>query len=920
MLTAAGFIAALALAVPVAGWLVTRDPGPVAPQEQPADVDAALVERTATRSPAPGERVPTIPVLTYHGLADSGSRYRVQPERFAEQIAALDAAGYRTVSADQFRRFVAGERVQLPRNPILITFDIGPKSVWTIADPVLRRHGFRATVMTTTGKMGANQPYYLTWEEAERLHGTGRWDFASQTRDGHRLIATDPRGGRGAFLTHRRWLDAARRLETLEEYRARVRSDLAASVKDLSERGLGRAAVFAFPFSTSELPTNDPRIPAILEREVFGRFEAVLDNTTRPARLPANAGRRYLPRFEIFRTTTTSALLSGLAEAPQLPRQLPPPGKEAIYPFLDRGSREDADLLLRGRWRLDRYEPVTIRTPTWTEDPYDEQYWRFNYYGLRPLLDLLYAYRSSGDDRYLRKLEELLRSFVAADDARVDRRRTGLNRKTWDYKYGAAFRALTLVNIRAKLARTDDLDPEIDRGIRRSVRRLGSFLAEQRNFDVDNNHGFAEASALLLIAETFRALPEARRWRSISDRRLVRLIADNVDAGGVQVERSPFYHLYVLRLASDLTVWARRHDVALPAAFVRRADSMLRFAAWITQPDGFIPLQGSSVKTNVRKLAPETFAAIGERFPEFEWARTGGLSGRPERARAAAFRPSGDAILRSDWGTPLDATKPSMIAFNGGPYRTTHAQHDALAFTFFAAERPLLVDAGLYTYDRNRWFRHFTSTRAHNTVTIDGRDQRRGPVTLGLVTEGPGWSYASGAHRLYPGATVRRSVVLLGRELALVVDDVAAGRRARIRQHWNLFPGASLKRRGERDVYATSNGRPLLALWQDDAQQTTLRDHFGDTSPIGGWFSELYGRKRPSHAIEYGVSARSARLATLIAAGSQAGANDGRVRLAEVRPGTLRAQACLGRAKWTIDIAGQASARERVSVRLGARC
>lgn len=920
MHAAAALIVCVAVAVPVAGYLITRDPGPVADQNDAPDVRASVVERTAALHPAPSGGPATIPVLTYHGLAQEGSRYRVTPERFAEQMAALSAAGYQTVSDDQFRRFVAGERVDLPRHPLLITFDIGPKSIWTDADPILERHDFRATVMLSTGKVGENQPYYLTWEEIERLRATGRWDFASQTRDGHRLMSVDPRGGRGAFLTHRQWLASRQRLESLGEYRMRVRADLAASVDDLEAHDLGTTRVFAFPFSTSKLPTNDPRIPGILEEEVFRRFPAVLDNSTRPARLPADTGSRYLPRFEIFRTTTTSALLAGLESAPKLPRQLPPAGKESIYPFLDAGNREDADLLLRDRWRLDRYKPVTIRQPTWTEDPYGEQYWRFNYYALRPTLDLLYAYRATGDGRYLRKLESIVASFVAADDARRDRRRSGLNRRTWDYKYGAAFRALTLVNIRAKLARTGDLDPALDSGMRRSILRLGAFLAEQRNFDVGNNHGFAEATALLQISETFPAAPRARAWRAIADRRLVRLIRGNVDAGGVQVERSPFYHFYVLRLASDLTVWARRHRVTLPAEFVRRADSMLRFATWITQPDGFIPLQGSSVRTNLRKLAPETFAAIGERFPEFEWSRTGGLSGRPPRARAAAFRASGDAVLRSDWGSPTDATKPAMLAFNGGRYRTTHAQHDALSFVFYGAGRPLLTDAGLFTYDRGRWFDYFSSTRAHNTITLDNRDQRRGPVRLGLVTEGPGWSYASGSHRLYPGAAVRRSVVLLGRDLALVLDDVAADREHRIRQHWNLFPGSTLERRGARDIYATSSGRPLLAIWQDPASRTTLSDHFGDESPLQGWSSDLYGKRRPSHSIEYAVTGRSARMATLIAAGGKAGSGDGRVSLSEVRPGVLRAEACLAGAAWTVDIAGQAGPRERVAVRRGAAC
>jgi hypothetical protein len=93
-----------------------------------------------------------------------------------------------------------------------------------------------------------------------------------------------------------------------------------------------------------------------------------------------------------------------------------------------------------------------------------------------------------------------------------------------------------------------------------------------RSFDVGNKHGSGEATALLALAANHPELHGAARWRAQSGRRLHALIVRNVDAGGVQVERSLFYHFYVLRLATELIEWARRSHVTLPGAFVRRTD------------------------------------------------------------------------------------------------------------------------------------------------------------------------------------------------------------------------------------------------------------------------------------------------------------------------------------------------------------
>ncbi|HET8813483.1 MAG TPA: polysaccharide deacetylase family protein [Solirubrobacterales bacterium] len=254
-------------------------------------------------------------VLCYHDLTDRPhNQYTVTPAAFAAQMAALRDAGFHTIDAAEFTRFYQGRPVALPSRPLLITFDDGAKGTWIYADRVLRRLGFEATVFLITADVSHHQPYYLNWAEVEEMQASGRWSFGSHTADGHGLVASDNSGGRGPFLTNRIWMPDENRLETLGEYESRVRGDLDDSIADIEAHGLPTPKVFAYPFSASVRPTNDPAIGPILARMLERRFSAQLDNTSSATLIrPHQQG--PLPRIEVVRTTTAAGLLRGAAEA-----------------------------------------------------------------------------------------------------------------------------------------------------------------------------------------------------------------------------------------------------------------------------------------------------------------------------------------------------------------------------------------------------------------------------------------------------------------------------------------------------------------------------------------------------------------------------------------------------------------------------
>jgi hypothetical protein len=81
---------------------------------------------------------------------------------------------------------------------------------------------------------------------------------------------------------------------------------------------------------------------------------------------------------------------------------------------------------------------------------------------------------------------------------------------------------------------------------------------------------------------------------------------------------------------------------------------------------------------------------------------------------------SGTAALRTGWGE--DAL---YATFDGGPYGMSHQHQDKLNLTVYANGKYILPEAGTYAYDTSEMRAYVLSTRAHNTIRVDGMDQNR---------------------------------------------------------------------------------------------------------------------------------------------------------------------------------------------------
>ena len=124
-----------------------------------------------------------LPILTYHAIEESRSPITVSPALFRRQVEALAEGGWAAITVPQAAELLRlGKR--LPRRVVALTFDDGFRSAYTAALPILRAHGYAATIYPVAGRLGAandwpGQPVgmptlpLLTWEELAALAAAG---------------------------------------------------------------------------------------------------------------------------------------------------------------------------------------------------------------------------------------------------------------------------------------------------------------------------------------------------------------------------------------------------------------------------------------------------------------------------------------------------------------------------------------------------------------------------------------------------------------------------------------------------------------------------------------------------------------------------------------------------------------------------
>jgi len=313
--------------------------------------------------------------------------------------------------------------------------------------------------------------------------------------------------------------------------------------------------------------------------------------------------------------------------------------------------------------------------------------------------------------------------------------------------------------------------PELAGRMINSLAIQTTVLRRSVEHDIGGNHVLRNAVGLIFAGICLGDVKLERPALRLLENELRKQILPD----GGHEERSTSYHREILGELKD--VQALLLQTSRPAE--RWLDeTVVRMRGWLaalTGPDGRLPLLNDA------------------------W--DGPAVTAPALDGLIDLRDSGYVALRGE-----DIQAVLDLAPVAAPHLPPHAHADALSFVLWADGLPLVVDPGVLSYsgaDRD-WFR---STRAHNTVEVDGADQcefwgpfraARMPTLRRLRLDGlDDVVVVAGEHdgyrRLPDPVTHRRTFVWIPEGGLVVVDRLLAAEPHDAASFLHLAPGAELQ-------------------------------------------------------------------------------------------------------------------------------
>jgi hypothetical protein len=498
--------------------------------------------------------------------------------------------------------------------------------------------------------------------------------------------------------------------------------------------------------------------------------------------------------------------------------------------------------------------------PDWTTRslPPDAEWrieWSKFYYGL----DLAHAYRETGDERYPRAWERLVRSWIEQVPAGFDSSDVSARRvQNWIYAWDSFTSA-------PRAARFNEgFEENLLASIAAQIAHLRAHLTPERN------HRTLELYALFVAALALPQLDACGALLNFAIAELHRNLLTDIRPDGVHREHSTHYHMLVLRSFLGARENARRFNLTFPAGFDEHLERACDFAMHCHRPDGSIPSLSDSdtgAYADLLTLAADLFDR-----PDYLYVATSGAQGTQPKQRNVSFPDGGYFIQRSPWekdGETFDDAR--YLIFDAGAIGDGgHGHYDLLNVEIAAHGRPLVVDPGRYTYSEHgeNWRRWFKGTAAHNTVCVDGLDQTpyrrgkpKGETARGRVLErqsAPGFDAlcAVAISPAYDACHARRVFFVAG-EYWLIVDQLADDHPHRYDLRFHLAPEACEQTRVESNGTNSVVRAPGLALVFDDARTPQLEP---------GWVAPVYGVKHLAPVVSVVAEGEAeSRFFTLVA-------------------------------------------------------
>ncbi|MGH9768649.1 MAG: heparinase II/III family protein [Blastocatellia bacterium] len=483
----------------------------------------------------------------------------------------------------------------------------------------------------------------------------------------------------------------------------------------------------------------------------------------------------------------------------------------------------------------------TFLNRTLTLDPmdwnrrYESHLWNYQLHYFNFAVPCARALVERDDRRAWRSCQALIESWI--EQARV-----GCS-DGWD-AYPVSLRVVNWIYAYALVADVRDDRRFLERW-RTSIHRQLDFLFRRLEFHLLANHLLKNLKALLIGGLFFHR----ENWLLTGGLLLMRELKEQVLDDGGHFERSPMYHAQTL--ADLLECQALLGAFDTPPLDEKDAESKLRsmagFLEAMSYSDGRLALFNDSA--NAEETRPQPILETAKRVCRY----------RQDQA-ARVFPQTGYYLWCSRDGREkiiVDAGPPSV------DYNTAHAHCDLLSYELWLDGGPFIVDSGVHGYGGDRFREYCRSTRAHNTVMFDGREQsevwsvfrmaRRAKVIEAAARGDERQFDFRGSFERYDKAVIHERGIRRAADGEWVVTDVARkGNVAVASSFIHLHPDVDARSAGGGMIECMSGSRKMLIEpFAAEDGEIGAKIITGAESPAQGWRFPDFGIAQPSATIRF---------------------------------------------------------------------
>lgn len=192
-----------------------------------------------------------VPVLMYHHIADKvTSTAIVAPDKLENDFKTLKEEGYEPIFLSELKSYLEGNG-QLPKKPIIITFDDGYLSNYIYAYPISSRYDFKINISVIGWSVGKTTfvdsevpitPHF-DWEQTDKMVKSGLVEIQNHTYNLH----STPEAFYGYNRSPAKGILKKIR-ENTDDYSERIETDILL-LKDLIEQNTGFVSEFVtYPY------------------------------------------------------------------------------------------------------------------------------------------------------------------------------------------------------------------------------------------------------------------------------------------------------------------------------------------------------------------------------------------------------------------------------------------------------------------------------------------------------------------------------------------------------------------------------------------------------------------------------------------------------------------------------------------------